>query len=132
MALDWKKAVKPASSVAEFSKSAPRAAKSAKEVVMSAIDKQIELFNKPKEEGRRWFDVKGDQVGFTIRYANSPLKLVGDETVVVVPKAQFVEVMESIKTDVEKDAFKAQLDAQEAKVRKRSEAMAKTRAAKKK
>ncbi|WP_088190943.1 hypothetical protein [Sphingobium sp. Z007] len=60
-------------------------------------------------------------MGFAIRYANSPLKLVGDETKVVVPKAQFVEVMEAIKADILKGDFKAQLDAGEAKVRTRAE-----------
>ncbi|WP_088190115.1 hypothetical protein, partial [Sphingobium sp. Z007] len=87
----------------------------------TAIDRQIELFNKPKTEGRRWFEIVGENVGFAIRYANSPLKLVGDETKVVVPKAQFVEVMEAIKADILKGDFKAQLDAGEAKVRTRAE-----------
>jgi hypothetical protein len=44
-----------------------------------------------------------------------------------VPKAQFVEVLQSIKADVEKGEFKAQLDAGEAAVRKRSATMAETR-----
>lgn len=131
MALDWKKAVKAASQVAEFNSSAARTPKTAAQVVAAAIDKQIELFNKPKDEGRRWFTIKGDQVGFNIRYANSPLKLVGDETTAVVPKAQFVEVMQAIKADVEKGAFKDQLEAGEAKVRQRSATMATTRKANK-
>jgi hypothetical protein len=59
-------------------------------------------------------------VGFSIRYANSPLKLVGEETKIVVPKAQFVEVMEAIKADVLKGDFKTQLDEKEAQVRQRS------------
>lgn len=132
MALDWKKAVKPASAVEGFSKANARTPKTASEVVAAAIDKQIELFNKPKEEGRRWFEVKGDNVGFSIRYANSPLKLVGDETQVVVPKAQFVEVLEAIKADVVKGSFKAQLDQGEAKVRSRTASMAAKRAGKSK
>lgn len=131
MALDWKKTVKPASQVAEFSGSAGRVPKTAAEVVGAAIDKQIELFNKPKEEGRRWFEIKRDNVAFSIRYANSPLKLVGEEKVVVVPKAQFVAVMQAIKADVEKGEFKDQLEAGEAKVRQRSATMATTRKANK-
>tara|TARA_B100000378_G_scaffold239676_1_gene207642 strand:+ start:7018 stop:7410 length:393 start_codon:yes stop_codon:yes gene_type:complete len=127
MAMDWKKAVKPVGEFADFKKSAPRTQKTAAEVVSAAIDKQIELFNKPKSEGRRWFEVKGENVAFSIRYANSPLKLVGDEKTVVVPKAQFVEVLQSIKADVEKGEFKTQLDAGEAAVRKRSATMAATR-----
>lgn len=132
MALDWKKAVKPAHTFAEFQKGSARVPKSAQEVVSSAIDKQIELFKSPKAEGRRWFEVKGDNVAFTVRYANKPLKLVGEETNVVVPKGQFVDVMQSIKADVEKGEFKAQLDDIEAGVRKRTESMRKTRAKNKK
>lgn len=130
MALDWKKAVKPASSVAAFAKGNARVPKSASSVVSGAITKQIELFKAPKTEGRRWFEVIGDEVGFSIRYANSPIKLVGDETRVVVPKAQFVEVLEAIKADVDKGAFKDQLALQEEKVRKRSMTMSETRKAK--
>ena len=128
--MDWMKAVKLAKDVDGFGKGNARVPKSAADVVCSAIDRQIELFNKPREEGRRWFEVKGDNVGFTIRYANSPLKLVGEETHVVVPKAQFVEVLTAIKADVDKGKFKAQLDAGEEKVRQRSESMSKTRKAK--
>lgn len=130
-AFDWKKNVKPASAVEGFGKGAERVPKTAIEVVAAAINKQIELFNKPKEEGRRWFEIKGENVGFTIRYANSALKLIGEETNVVVPKAQFVEVMNAIKADVEKGAFKAQLDEREAAVKRRSAAMVANRAAKK-
>ena len=121
MALNWKTLAQPASKVEGFTKGAgPREPKSAQSVVAEAIDKQIVLFNKPKENGRRWFEIVGDNVGFSIRYANSPLKLVGDETKIVVPKAQFVEVMEAIKADVLKGDFKAQLDEKEAQVRQRS------------
>ena len=128
--MDWKKAVKPASQVSDFKK-ANQPSKSATDVVSKAIDRQIELFKKPNAEGRRWFEVKGENVGFTVRYANSPLKLVGDETHVVVPKAQFASVMGAIKEDVEKGAFKDQLDVLEETVRKRSATMSATRAAKK-
>lgn len=130
MAFDWKKAVKSVNEYADFAKgSGPRVPKSASEVVAAAIDKQIELFKAPRSEGRRWFEVKGENVAFTIRYANSPLKLVGEETKVVVPKAQFVEVLTAIKADVEKGSFKSQLDEKEAQVRQRSASMAKTKAA---
>lgn len=129
--MDWKKAVTPAREVQDFAKSAGSQAKSASQVVADAIDKQIELFKKPKDEGRRWFEIKGDKVGFSIRYANSPLKLVEEERVVVVSKAQFVEVLEAIKVDVLAGAFKDQLDAAEANVRKRSAKMAESRKRKK-
>ncbi|PNU04592.1 hypothetical protein [Novosphingobium guangzhouense] len=128
MALDWKKIAKPASTVEGF-KGAVRAQKTAAEVVAAAIDKQIELFKAPRSEGRRWFEVKGDQVGFVIRYANSPLKLVGTESKLVVPKDQFVEVLTAIKADVVKGSFKDQLEAGEAKVRQRSASMVAKKAA---
>lgn len=132
MAMDWKKAVKPASAFPEFQKTTSNKQKSAQEVVAAAIDKQIDLFKHPRTEGRRWFETKGDNVAFTVRYANRPLKLVGDETTVAVPKAQFSEVMESIKADVENGAFKDQLAELEAGVKKRTESMRKTRAENKK
>ncbi|OAH42790.1 hypothetical protein AX777_06000 [Sphingobium yanoikuyae] len=118
---NWKAVAKKAADVDGFGTSAVRTPKTAQEVVAAAIDKQIVLFNKPRDEGRRWFEVKGDQVGFSIRYANSPLKLVGDETKIVVPKAQFVEVMEAIKADVLKGDFKAQLEEKELQVRARAD-----------
>lgn len=123
VASKWQSLVKPASAVEGFGKGNVRVPKTAAEVVGQAIDKQIELFNKPKEEGRRWFEVKGENVGFSIRYANSPLKLMGEETQVVVPKAQFVEVMQAIKADVFKGAFKDQLESREAAVKARSATM---------
>jgi hypothetical protein len=53
----------------------------------------------------------GYDIAFTARYANKSLKLVGDDTPMIVGKAQFVEVLNAIKVDVAKGEFKAQLDA---------------------
>lgn len=127
MAIDWKKTVKPVGEFSDFKKAGNRVTKTAVDVVAAAIDKQIELFKAPRTEGRRWFEIKGENVAFSIRYANSPLKLVGEEKTVVVPKAQFVDVLQAIKADIIKGEFKAQLDAGEASVRKRSASMAETR-----
>ncbi|WP_336868404.1 hypothetical protein [Sphingomonas sanguinis] len=124
--MDWKKVVKPAHQVEGFAKS-KGVARKATSVVAAGIDKQIDLFNKPKAEGRRTFRVEGDNVAFMIRYANSPLKLVGEEREVAVPKAQFVDVMNAIKADVEKGAFKDQLDAIEKAIKARSAKMGETR-----
>lgn len=126
--MDWKKMVKPAHQVEGFEKAKKTgAARTASAVVAATIDKQIELFNKPRTEGRRMFRIEGDNVAFMVRYANSPLKLVGEEKEVAVPKAQFVEVLNAIKADVEKGAFKDQLDAIEATVKSRSARMGETR-----
>jgi hypothetical protein len=130
--MDWKKTVKPAHTVEGFAKAkAAGSARTASAVVMASIDKQIELFGKPKAEGRRTFRVEGDNVAFMIRYANSPLKLVGEEKELAVPQAQFVDVLKAIKADIEKGAFKDQLEAIEKQVKSRSERMGETRRNKK-
>lgn len=126
--MDWKKIVKPAHQVEGFEKTKKAgAARTASAVVAATIDKQIDLFNKPRSEGRRMFRIEGDNVAFMIRYANSPLKLVGEEKELAVPKAQFVEVLNAIKADVEKGAFKDQLETIEAQVKSRSARMGETR-----
>lgn len=130
--MDWKKMVKPAHQVEGFSKSAVNKSRTPAAVVIATIDKQIELFNKPRMEGRRMFRIEGENVAFTVRYANSPLKLLGEEKEVAVPKAQFVEVLNAIKADVEKGAFNAQLEQMEKQVKARSAKMGETRRAGKK
>lgn len=127
MAASWKTIVKPAHTVEGFNKAAGGKARGAADVLVASIDKQIELFKKPNTEGKRWFTTEGDNVGFTIRYANSALKLVGEEKQMAVPKAQFLDVMAGIRADVAKGDFKAQLDTIEGKVRDRSKRMSETR-----
>lgn len=130
--MDWKKVVKPAHQVEGFEKAkGAGAARTASAVVAATIDKQIELFNKPKQEGRRMFRTEGDNVAFMIRYANSPLKLVGEDKELAVPTAQFVDVLKAIKADIEKGAFKDQLEKIEAQVKSRSARMGETRKGKK-
>lgn len=127
MAASWKTIVKPAHTVEGFNKATAGRARGASDVLLASIDKQIELFKKPATEGKRWFTVEGDNVGFDIRYANSALKLVGEEKRMAVPKAQFLEVLAGIRADVAKGDFKAQLDIIEGKVRDRSQRMSETR-----
>jgi hypothetical protein len=125
--MDWKKMVKPAHQVEGFQKTATNKARTPSAVLASTIDKQIELFNKPRSEGRRMFKIEGENVAFTVRYANSPLKLLGEEKEVAVPKDKFVEVLTAIKADVEKGAFNAQLEEMEKQVKARSVKMSETR-----
>ncbi|WP_052742658.1 hypothetical protein [Sphingomonas sp. Ag1] len=129
--MDWKKMVKPAHEVEGFSKGNVAKARTASAVVAQTIDKQIELFNKPRQEGRRMFRIEGENVAFTVRYANSPLKLLGEDKEVAVPKDKFVEVLNAIKADVEKGAFNPQLEAMEQQVKARSAKMGETRRSKK-
>lgn len=125
--MDWKKMVKPAHQVEGFAKSNAAKARTPRAVVAQTIDKQIELFNKPRQEGRRMFRIEGGNVAFTVRYANSPLKLLGEDKEVAVPKDKFVEVLNAIKADVEKGAFNSQLDEMEKQVKARSLKMGETR-----
>lgn len=129
--MDWKKMVKPAHQVEGFAKSNVAKARTPSAVVAQTIDKQIELFNKPRQEGRRMFRIEGENVAFTVRYANSPLKLLGEDKEVAVPKDKFVEVLNAIKADVEKGAFNSQLDEMEKQVKARSLKMGETRRGKK-
>ncbi len=125
--MDWKKMVKPAHQVEGFQKTGANKARTPAAVVAATIDKQIELFSKPRQEGRRMFKIEGENVAFTVRYANSPLKLLGEEKEVAVPKDKFVEVLNAIKADVEKGAFNEQLTALETQVKARSAKMGQTR-----
>lgn len=125
--------VKPAHQVEGFEKAkGAGAARTASAVVAATIDKQIELYNKPKAEGRRMFRTEGENVAFMIRYANSPLKLVGEDKELAVPAAQFVDVMKAIKADIEKGAFADQLAKIEEQVKSRSARMGETRKGKNK
>ena len=77
------------------------------------------------------FRIEGENVAFTVRYANSPLKLLGEDKEVAVLKDKFVEVLNAIKADVEKGAFNSQLETMEAQVKARSAKMGETRRNKK-
>lgn len=126
--MDWKKIVKPSHQVEGFEKAkGAGASRTAAAVVMATIEKQVELYNKPKAEGRRMFRTDGENVAFMVRYANSPLKLVGEEKELAVPSTQFVAVLNAIKADVEKGAYKDQLETIEAQVKSRSARMGETR-----
>lgn len=125
--MDWTKMVKPAHQVEGFKKAALNKSRTPSAVVAATIDKQVELFSKPRAEGRRMFRIEGEHVAFTVRYANSPLKLLGEEKELAVPKDKFVEVLNAIKADVEKGKFNAQLDELEKQVKARSAKMGETR-----
>lgn len=130
MALDWRKVSKPVSQFAEFKPQSASAnnRKTPQQVLAANIDKQIALAKAPKAEGTRWFYSVGENTAFKVRFANKPLKLDGDDTELVVPTAQLVDVYEAIKADVLGGGFDAQLDELQKMIAGRVEKMALTRA----
>ena len=98
-------------------------------VLVTSLDKQIALAKNPKAEGRRWFRISGNNAAFTVRFANKPLKLDGDDTELVVPANQLADIYGQIKVDAQEGYFDPQLAELEKMVAKRVEKMAATRAA---
>lgn len=129
MALDWKKVAKPVAEFSEFKGGGAKKDRSAKSVLVASLDKQIALAKNPKAEGRRWFRVSGNNAAFTVRFANKPLKLDGDDTELVVPANQLADIYGQIKVDAQEGYFDPQLAELEKMVAKRVEKMAATRAA---
>ncbi|MEV5031005.1 hypothetical protein MRBLMC3_000159 [Sphingobium sp. LMC3-1-1.1] len=122
--------IKPASKSTEFA-AAVETERSAKTILLEGIAKQIKLFDNPKEDGRRWFTMGQKEVCLTLRVNNKPIKLVGDETKVVVPVEQFGAAMDHFKAEVEKGSFGTQLEEADKGMNVRREKLRTTRAANK-
>jgi hypothetical protein len=119
----------PASKSKEFNGAA--VTKTPKSILAAGIDKQIALFKKPSEEGRRWFTLGDKEVAIRLKFANKAIPLAGNEDTVVVPRDQFEGAMLYLKGEAEKGAYDAPL-AELAKGREdRTNKMRATRAAKK-
>ncbi|WP_066864492.1 hypothetical protein [Sphingobium sp. TCM1] len=121
--------IKPASKSAEFATA--EQGRTAKSILIDGIAKQIKLFSNPKEDGRRWFVLGQKEVALTLRVNNKPIKLIGDETKVVVPVEQFEAAMNHFRAEVEKGNFNAQLEEADKGIATRREKLRSTRAAKK-
>lgn len=122
--------IKPASKSVEFAASTEQG-RNAKSILIDGIAKQIKLFANPKEDGRRWFVMGQKEVALTLRVNNKPIKLIGDETKVVVPVQQFEAAMNHFKSEVEKGNFNAQLEEADKGIATRREKLRNTRVAKK-
>ena len=120
----------PASKSAEFAKAGEQG-RSAKSILLDGIAKQIKLFSNPKEDGRRWFVLGQKECAITLRVNNKPIKLVGNETKVVVPVDQFEAAMNHFKAEVEKGSFNAQLEEADKGIATRRDKLRETRASKK-
>lgn len=127
----------PAAQVDTFAKG--NGQRSTKQVALDNIKKMKELAADPKKEGRRSFEIKGDRAAFTIRVNNTALVL---ETVEVngtkvevremtAPVKDFAAALDYYAGRIEKDEYKAQLDALAGKREQRTTKLRATRAANK-
>ena len=123
-------ALKPASQIEEFA-NAGNAPRTAKGVVLDGITKQLALFKDPKADGRRWFTSGKTHTAFTIRVANKPLKLKGEETKLAVETKDFEAALDYFAKEIEKGTFDGQLNAATEAMNARKEKMRATRASKK-
>ncbi len=117
-----------ASKSAEFNS---EVVKTPKTLLAVAIDKQIQLYKKPSEEGRRWFTIGDKEVALKLKFANKAIPLVGNEETVVVPRDQ----VEAAYLYLKEQALAGKYDAPLAELAKsredRTSKMRATRAAKK-
>lgn len=104
--MDWKTLAKPVSEFSEF-KGGTANKKTPKQVIAANIDKQVALIGSAETGGRRWFKIKGDNAAFTVRHGGKAIKLLNDETELVVPAKQLAGVYGAIKADVLAGAFDA-------------------------
>lgn len=114
-------------------------ARTAKEVLLANIAKQKHLFLTPDDDGKRTFEVQGDEVHFTLRVSNSAIVLgqyeqdgvKADVTKMKVPKAHFVAALDFYKEGVEAGQFDTQLAMLNERKEARTSKLRSTRAAKK-
>lgn len=120
----------PAAKSSEFAKAGEQG-RTAKAILIDGINKQIELWKKPNEAGRRWFQVGQKEVCLTLRVNNKPLPIVGNETKVVVPMDHFEAAMAHLKGLVEKGDMDAVLAEADKGITARREKLRETRASNK-
>lgn len=129
MAINWKAALKPVSQSKEF-KPGSAASMSASARAALGMDKALAAFKAGNKDTKRPTIVKkGEEVKFTVRYANQALKLDGKDSEFVVPAAKFEEIYLAIKGAVLAGEFDDQLAPMEKKAKERGQRMAASKAA---
>ncbi|WP_449471677.1 hypothetical protein [Sphingobium chungangianum] len=124
MAINWKAALKPVSQSKEF-KPAAVGKMSASARAAASMDKALAAFKGGNADIKRPTIVKkGDEVKFSVRYANTALKLDGKESEFVVPADKFEEIYAAIKGAVLAGEFDSQLAPLEANSKARGQKMA--------
>lgn len=122
--------LKPASQVAEFAEK-NNSARTAKQVVLDGIKRQIELFRNPTADGKRWFTSGATHTAFTLRISNRPLRLQGEETKLAVKTEDFEAAMNHFAKEIEAGKLDEQLDQATKALDDRKSKMRATRQAKK-
>lgn len=121
----------PASKSKEFAGEADAGKRTARNILLDGIDKQIKLFKDPKADGRRWFVVGTNEVALTLRINNRAIPLAGEEVKVAVPVAHFEDAMNFYKSEVQAGTFDALLNAADERREARLTKLRATREAKK-
>jgi hypothetical protein len=121
----------PAAKSAEFA-GAGENERNAKSILLDGITKQIALFKSPNENGRRWFTVGKTETKLTLRVNNQPIKIVGDETSMVVPSEHFEAAMNHYAKEIKDGKLDAALEIADKGIATRREKLRATREEKKK
>jgi len=106
--------------------------RNAKSILLDGITKQIALFKNPSENGRRWFTIGKTETKITLRVNNQPIKIVGDETSVVVPSEHFEAAMNHYAKEIKDGKMDAALVEADKGIATRREKLRNTREEKKK
>lgn len=122
--MDWMTLAKPVSEYPEF-KGGSTNKKTPKQIIAANIDKQVSLIGSAEGTGRRWFKVKGENAAFTVRHGGKAIKLLNDQSELVVPAKQLAGVYGAIKADL----LAGQFDDAIAEVDKEVQSMIQKRAA---
>lgn len=111
MALDWRKSLKTVAQSTEFKDAkAGATALTPAQRLGKNMDRSLALFKAGNKDVKRPTIVqKGDEVKFSVRYSNSPMKLNGEETEAVVPAKDFEAIYAAIKESALAGEFDAQL-----------------------
>lgn len=121
----------PAAKSAEFAGAGDNE-RNAKAILLDGITKQIALFKNPNESGRRWFTIGKSETKITLRVNNQPIKLVGDETSVVVPSEHFEAAMNHYAAEIKGGKMDAALVEADKGIATRREKLRATREERKK
>lgn len=115
MALNWKTAIAPVSKAATSGVRLTPSDRTAKNMDVALAD----FKNGNADVKRPVITQSGDNVRFSVRFANTALKLVGEDTIFSAPADKFEEIYAAIRASVVAGEFNEQLAPLEARVAER-------------
>jgi hypothetical protein len=133
--VDWKKLIAPVTRVSNASTAIQM---TPAQRLAATMDNALAAFKRGNKDHngealkRATITQSGDNVFFSVRYANAPLLLDGENKEFSVPASKFEAVYAAIREDALKGAFDEQLEPLAARVRARGAKASEARAAKKK